>query len=61
MKALISVLTVHLMIDHQKSLPPDLKDFPLLKKNQSLTKSDENKVYLGTIAKGEREIVLNWA
>ena len=28
----------------------------LLKKNQSLTKSDENKVYSGTIAKGEGDI-----
>lgn len=28
----------------------------MLKKNQSLTKTDENKVYSGTIAKGEGDI-----
>ena len=43
MKASISVLKVTLMVDHQKCLPPDLEDFPLLKKNQSLIKTGENK------------------
>ena len=31
MKASISVLKVTLMIDHQKCLPPDLEDFPIVK------------------------------